>query len=56
MILHSIISQMKEMHIHPLTQRPEVLPGVSQKENNAPRARFCFRITGWADGCENSCS
>lgn len=56
MILHSIISQMKEMSIYPLVQRPKVLPGVSQKEHNVPRVGFCFRIIGWADGCENSWS
>lgn len=40
MILHSIISQMKEM-----IQRPKVLPEVSQNEHNVPRAEFCFHIT-----------
>lgn len=38
MILCSIISQIKEMRIHPLVQRPKVFPGASQKEHNVPRA------------------
>lgn len=45
MILHSVIAEVKEILIHLLVQGPKVLPGVSQKECDVPRAGFCFWIT-----------